>query len=166
MNQKKLIRKLQHLIYNSPPVYPDFYCAKYINYPHLNKYIYGFFNIKNEYETKLKFIKESPLFNIDKRMKVQKQIWDLYVKLGWTPEQMETFANEVLTLKDNYKFHTEPSIRKREKDNSIWRPAYGYHGNSNRNKIRYPRKCRKTAWKRFYKLFPHLKENDNTKLSK
>lgn len=27
----------------------------------------------------------------------------------------------------------------------------------NRNKIRYPKKCRKTAWKRFYKLFPHLK---------
>ena len=34
-------------------------------------------------------------------------------------------------------------------------------GNSNRNKIRYPKKCRKTAWKRFYKLFPHLaKENE------
>jgi hypothetical protein len=28
----------------------------------------------------------------------------------------------------------------------------------NRNKIRYPKKCRKTAWKRFYKLFPHLKK--------
>jgi len=24
-------------------------------------------------------------------------------------------------------------------------------------KIRYPKKVRKTAWKRFYKLFPHLK---------
>lgn len=30
-------------------------------------------------------------------------------------------------------------------------------GGSNRNKIRYPKKCRKTAWKRFYKLFPNLK---------
>ena len=29
--------------------------------------------------------------------------------------------------------------------------------NYNRNKIRYPKKVRKTAWKRFYKLFPHLK---------
>jgi hypothetical protein len=28
---------------------------------------------------------------------------------------------------------------------------------SNTNKIRYPRKSRKTAWKRFYRLFPHLK---------
>jgi len=33
-------------------------------------------------------------------------------------------------------------------------------GGSNRNKIRYPKKCRKTAWKRFYKLFPHLKETE------
>lgn len=28
-------------------------------------------------------------------------------------------------------------------------------GGSNRNKIRRPRKVRKTAWKRFYKLFPN-----------
>ena len=27
----------------------------------------------------------------------------------------------------------------------------------NSNTIRYPKKCRKTAWKRFYKLFPVLK---------
>lgn len=33
-------------------------------------------------------------------------------------------------------------------------------GGSNRNKIRYPKKCRKTAWKRFYKLFPHLKKEN------
>lgn len=30
------------------------------------------------------------------------------------------------------------------------------NGNDNWNKIRFPKKCRKTAWKRFYKLFPHL----------
>lgn len=33
-------------------------------------------------------------------------------------------------------------------------------GGSNKNKIRRPRKCRKTAWKRFYKLFPKLKPNE------
>ena len=31
-------------------------------------------------------------------------------------------------------------------------------GGENKNSIRYPKKCRKTAWKRFYKLFPHLKK--------
>ncbi len=29
-------------------------------------------------------------------------------------------------------------------------------GGSNRSKIRFPRKVRKTAWKRFYRLFPKL----------
>jgi len=33
-------------------------------------------------------------------------------------------------------------------------------GGGNRSSIRYPKKCGKTAWKRFYKLFPHLKENN------
>lgn len=32
-------------------------------------------------------------------------------------------------------------------------------GHDNYNTIRYPSKKRKTAWKRFWKLFPHLKEN-------
>lgn len=35
------------------------------------------------------------------------------------------------------------------------------NGHSHMNKIRYPKKCRKTAWKRFYKLFPHLKPENN-----
>ena len=29
-------------------------------------------------------------------------------------------------------------------------------GGSNRSKIRFPKKVRKTAWKRFYKLFPSI----------
>lgn len=34
---------------------------------------------------------------------------------------------------------------------------YGNH-DGRAGRIRYPRKCRKTAWKRFYKLFPKLRE--------
>lgn len=37
-------------------------------------------------------------------------------------------------------------------------------GHGNMNKIRYPKKCRKTAWKRFYKLFPNLKPDSITNL--
>ncbi len=33
-------------------------------------------------------------------------------------------------------------------------------GRGNRNKIRIPKKNRKGAWKKFYKLFPHLKPKD------
>lgn len=46
-------------------------------------------------------------------------------------------------------------IRKDNKDRRVG------SGGSNQNKIRFPRKCRKTAWKRFYKLFPHLKKEEN-----
>lgn len=40
----------------------------------------------------------------------------------------------------------------------------GARYSSNANKIRYPKKCRKTAWKRFYKLFPHLKPKEENEL--
>lgn len=35
------------------------------------------------------------------------------------------------------------------------------NGGSNSSSIRYPKKNRKTAWKRFYKLFPRLKDKNN-----
>lgn len=42
------------------------------------------------------------------------------------------------------------------KDNSIWSTKTLKIGPTS-SKIRYPRKKRKTAWKRFYKIFPRLK---------
>jgi hypothetical protein len=45
--------------------------------------------------------------------------------------------------------------KKSERDNKDVKVGSGW---DNINKIRYPKKCRKTAWKRFYKLFLHLKE--------
>jgi hypothetical protein len=39
------------------------------------------------------------------------------------------------------------------------------NGCSNANKIRYPKKVRKTAWKRFYKLFPSLDPEREKKLN-
>ena len=37
------------------------------------------------------------------------------------------------------------------------------NGHPQRGWLRYPKKKRKTAWKRFYKLFPHLKPDENEK---
>ncbi len=39
------------------------------------------------------------------------------------------------------------------------------NGCSNANKVRYPKKVRKTAWKRFYKLFPSLDSEREKKLN-
>lgn len=50
------------------------------------------------------------------------------------------------------------------KDNGTFKNKGSGYGNSNRNKIRYPKKCRKTAWKRFYRLFPHL-DKTNEKIT-
>jgi hypothetical protein len=38
-------------------------------------------------------------------------------------------------------------------------------GHSNRNPTRYPKKVRKTAWKRFYRLFPSLDPEREKKLN-
>jgi hypothetical protein len=46
-------------------------------------------------------------------------------------------------------------------DNKTYLNKQNTWGAFNKNKIRYPRKKRKTAWKRFYKLFPHLKPEEN-----
>jgi hypothetical protein len=59
-------------------------------------------------------------------------------------------------VKKSYKSMSKPP----RQDNKSY-VNYG-SGNSNRNKIRYPKKKRKTAWKRFYKLFPHLKPDDES----
>ena len=59
-------------------------------------------------------------------------------------------------LKKSYKTMSKPP----RQDNKSY-INYG-SGHSNRNKIRYPKKNRKTAWKRFYKLFPHLKPEDES----
>lgn len=60
---------------------------------------------------------------------------------------------------DEYKKKSKPE-RKDNKD-YINRGS----GGSNRNKIRYPKKVRKTAWKRFYKLFPSLDPERKKKLN-
>lgn len=80
--------------------------------------------------------------------------YNLYIEMKITPTQLLMMANNIGHFTD----YSSKEGKNRKKDNSIWGINYSRRRNSNRNKIRYPRKCRKTAWKRFYKLFPHLKE--------
>ena len=57
----------------------------------------------------------------------------------------------------NHRFYTE-NTKPERKDNK----SYINYGNRDgkAGRIRYPSKKRKTAWKRFYKLFPHLKPQE------
>jgi len=60
------------------------------------------------------------------------------------------------SLRDSYKHIAKPP----RQDNKTYLNKSPQPFADNRNKIRYPRKVRKTAWKRFYRLFPHLQEKE------
>lgn len=90
------------------------------------------------------------------------EIYSIFDQLGITDQnEIERFwkTNYMKQLNLMYSYKKGPRRERKDNKNTI---NYGT-GNSNRNTIRYPKKCRKTAWKRFYKLFPNLKENKETK---
>jgi hypothetical protein len=115
-------------------------------------------------EEYLKTTKKNALGNdcFKKLLEIRK-IHNLYQKAGvlegdylahWTTERT------IQRIKhDQYNRGLKPE-RKDNKD-------YINRGNgcSNRNKVRYPKKVRKTAWKRFYRLFPSLDPERNKKLN-
>jgi hypothetical protein len=86
------------------------------------------------------------------------QVIALYEKAGVSEADSQHHwlfnRNEQIALHYSQKHMAKPE----RKDNKTY-INFGNHC-SNRNKIRYPKKCRKTAWKRFYKLFPHLKPEE------
>lgn len=70
----------------------------------------------------------------------------------WSVKHLEKFSYQKT-------YYRKPSTPK--KDNQLGN-IYKDIGRGNPN-IRYPKKCRKTAWKRFYKIFPKLKPNEDIK---
>ena len=93
-----------------------------------------------------------------KRLKELNRIHDLYLKVS-TDEKEYMFHWHIIRGAHSersqiYKHNDKPE----RKDNKDFINFGGSH--SNRNKIRYPKKKRKTAWKRFYRLFPGLKPKE------
>lgn len=90
-----------------------------------------------------------------------KRVQKWYLTIVELQKQLEMTDNEVIELgqtlrverqKSKWEYSKKPIVSRRDnKTNKVG------SGGSNSNKIRYPKKCRKTAWKRFYKLFPNLK---------
>lgn len=78
---------------------------------------------------------------LDKKGLEEKERHTLWVLTNWNQRKLHS----------NYK--NKPIKVRQDNKTEI---SYGNRYSSNRNRIRYPKKCRKTAWKRFYKLFPHL----------
>lgn len=91
-----------------------------------------------------------------KPLMVAKEIISIYEEAGVEEKQWaghwEYYRLDQTEIKKSYKQMTRPP----RQDNKTYLNTSPSWGSSNKNKIRYPRKVRKTAWKRFYKLFPHL----------
>lgn len=102
--------------------------------------------------------------NYFKKLLEIRKIHNLYQKAGISETDYLThWGIQRSTHKiENDKYNT--SLKPERKDNK----TYLNRGNgwSNVNKVRYPKKVRKTAWKRFYRLFPSLDpENKKKKLT-
>jgi hypothetical protein len=111
----------------------------------------------------VEFYKEANISGLVlKRESAKLRCWELYQKVSDDHRDILIHWNiawqSQQELKKSYKKMAKPA----KQDNKTYhatRRDSDY--SSNKNKIRYPRKARKTAWKRFYKLFPHLKPEES-----
>ena len=93
-----------------------------------------------------------------------KQINAYFKKKNFTKEEILDYVMSIRWQrnKDKAEYERKPvRVRKDNKTELNRGNSYNYHGNS--TSIRFPKLVRKTAWKRFYKLFPHLLNKDNDK---
>jgi hypothetical protein len=99
----------------------------------------------------------------EKLLEIRK-IHTLYQKAGATEgDYLAHWTVERSIQAVKHKEYTKTSAPER-KDNKTY--INKGNGGSHPSKIRYPRKVRKTAWKRFYKLFPTLNPERDRILTK
>jgi len=108
----------------------------------------------------VKTIEECNPTGYKKRLVTAKEIISLYEEAGveekdWS-KHWEYYRLYQKEIRDGYKHMAKPP----RQDNKTYLNKSPYPFADNKNKIRYPRKVRKTAWKRFYRLFPHLMEKE------
>lgn len=97
-----------------------------------------------------------------KNITIAKEIISIYEEAGveeknWS-NHWEYYRLHQKEIRDGYKSMSRPP----RQDNKTYLNKSPHPFPENRNKIRYPRKVRKTAWKRFYRLFPHLLEKEKS----
>lgn len=97
--------------------------------------------------------------------KLYKEMVELFIKHNFTSnEAWDYWARNYFAQQRRSAIYNAKPIRVR-KDNKDTINYGNYPGWYPHNRIRKPKKARKTAWKRFYKLFPHLNpENKNERV--
>lgn len=98
-----------------------------------------------------------------KRVDMLKELHQLFNIINYTEEERNAFYQKYrwIRRKESISYSAKP-IREKKDNKDFYNGSGGY----NRNKVRYPKKCRKTAWKRFAKLFPNLVKVKNGKIVK
>lgn len=92
-----------------------------------------------------------------------KELHKLFDLAGFNEEERNIYFKTIRWERRKEKIDYSKKPIKEKKDNKDF---YNGGGGSNKNKIRYPKKCRKTAWKRFAKLFPNAVKIKNGKITK
>lgn len=95
------------------------------------------------------------------KLKIQElsEIYSLGHMLGYTHEEIwsKWTSNHLQQKELSGEYHKHP-VRERKDNKTVIN--YGRSNTIQRGWLRYPKKKRKTAWKRFYKLFPHLNKSN------
>jgi hypothetical protein len=96
--------------------------------------------------------------NLKANTRIKRRVHTLYQKI--TTDEKEYMGHWYLSYEEQKKTHLsyKHNTSLERQDNKTFINTGSHH--SNANKIRYPKKVRKTAWKRFYKLFPKLKPKE------
>ena len=99
---------------------------------------------------------------LEKRLDITKKVHALFAKAGIDEDSMNKCWEFNRRMQMICRGNTKKMPSNPRQDNK----SYVNYGNRDgrAGRIRFPKKNRKTAWKRFYKLFPSLrpKENDET----
>lgn len=92
-----------------------------------------------------------------KKITEQKLIYQYGIDLKIDEIQFHLMWNDLFKEKLQKKNEYSAKPQKEGRDNKDVKVGSGSNG---RNSIRYPSLKRKNAWKKFYKLFPHLNPNN------
>lgn len=91
-----------------------------------------------------------------------RKVHSLYQKAGLSEGDYISHWGTERTVQRSIHAEYNKGLKPERKDNK----TYLNRGNGDaRSSIRYPKKVRKTAWKRFYRLFPSLDPERNKKLN-
>jgi hypothetical protein len=115
-------------------------------------------------EDYLKSHKKNALGNDSYKKLLQvRKIHSLYQKAGVTEGDYLAHWTTERTVQRIKHAEYNQALKPERKDNKTYLNRGS--GGSNANTVRYPKKVRKTAWKRFYRLFPSLDPEREKKLN-